>query len=53
MTEPAKQPQEERLYCAFCKEEIEESPIKRLGKLYCSETCAFEGTRPTDCSRAG
>ena len=44
--------QGEKLYCAFCKDEITEQPIKRLGKHYCSEACAFEGTRPTDCSRS-
>lgn len=43
--------QAEKLYCAFCKEEMTDPPVKRFGKYYCSEACAFEGTRPTDCSR--
>jgi hypothetical protein len=36
--------------CDFCGEEIEDDPIRRGSRTYCSEACAFEATRSTDCS---
>ena len=50
MAESTRQMQEAKPICAFCKDEITEEPVKRQGKLYCSEACAFEGERPTGCA---
>lgn len=36
--------------CDYCKEPIEENPIKFGSKMYCSDACAFEATRSADCS---
>lgn len=38
------------LLCANCGEEIEGEPVKRGGRLFCSEACAFETARSVDCS---
>jgi hypothetical protein len=38
--------------CAYCREAIEGRPVVRMGKTYCSEACAFEGTerpKPKQC----
>ena len=35
--------------CAFCGEELGESPIRRGPVVYCSEACAFEASRSVDC----
>lgn len=39
----------ERL-CDFCGEPVGEDPIQRGKRVYCSEACAFEATRSTDCT---
>lgn len=36
--------------CDFCGEEIEGDSVRRGSRTYCSEACAFEATRSTDCS---
>ncbi len=41
---------ERKLRCAYCQEEIEGEPIRRGNRLYCSEACAFEGSRSVDCA---
>jgi len=38
------------LRCDFCGEAIEDDPIRRGSRVYCSEACAFEATRSTDCA---
>jgi hypothetical protein len=38
------------LACDFCGEPIEDEPIRRGSKVYCSEACAFEATRGKDCA---
>lgn len=38
------------LICDNCGEEITENPIRRGQRVYCSEACAFEATRSSDCS---
>jgi hypothetical protein len=40
---------EERLVCDYCHEEFEGKPIRRGARVYCSEACAFEASRSTDC----
>jgi hypothetical protein len=35
--------------CAFCGEELGESPMRRGPVVYCSEACAFEAGRSLDC----
>ncbi len=39
----------EKLKCAYCGEEITGEPVKKGGKLYCSDACAFEGSQPKGC----
>jgi len=39
----------ERL-CDFCGEPVGDEPIQRGDVVYCSEACAFEATRSTDCA---
>jgi len=39
----------EKLKCAYCGEEITDNPTKKLGKVYCSEACAFEGSQAKGC----
>ncbi len=36
--------------CAFCGEPIEGEGIERGSQFFCSEACAFEGSRVTDCA---
>ena len=36
--------------CDFCGEPVGKDPVKRGSKAYCSEACAFEATRSTDCT---
>jgi len=38
------------LRCKNCGDEITETPIRRGQYVYCSEACAFEGSRSSDCS---
>lgn len=38
------------MMCDFCGEVIEDAPIRRGSRVYCSEACAFEATRSTDCA---
>lgn len=38
------------LTCDFCGEPIEDEPIHRGSRVYCSEACAFEATRGKDCA---
>jgi hypothetical protein len=40
----------DELTCDFCKEPIEDEPIRRGSKVYCSEACAFEAARGKDCA---
>jgi hypothetical protein len=35
--------------CAFCGEELGENSVRRGKFSYCSEACAFEASRSTDC----
>jgi len=36
--------------CPNCKEEIEGEGVRRGNAVYCSEACAFEGSRSKDCA---
>ena len=36
--------------CPNCKEEIEGEGVHRGGVVYCSEACAYEGSRAKDCA---
>jgi len=36
--------------CDNCGEEFTTTPIRRGQRVYCSEACAFEATRSSDCS---
>ena len=36
--------------CPNCKEEIEGEGVRRGNVLYCSESCAYEGSRAKDCA---
>ncbi len=38
------------LRCNHCGDEIAGSPIRRGQNVFCSEACAFEGSRSSDCS---
>ena len=40
----------ETMKCDFCGEEIEGEAIERGNKTYCSEACAFEAGRSSDCA---
>jgi hypothetical protein len=35
--------------CAYCGEELGESPVRRGKLVYCSQACAFEAARSVDC----
>jgi len=35
--------------CAYCGEEVKVGAVKRSGKVYCCEACAFEAQRASDC----
>jgi len=37
------------LVCDYCGEPIEGEPIRRGHRVYCSEACAFEASRSSDC----
>jgi hypothetical protein len=36
--------------CDFCGEPVGDEPIRRGDRVYCSEACAFEAGRSTDCT---
>ncbi len=36
--------------CDYCGESVDEAPIRRGQRVYCSEACAFEAKRSQDCS---
>jgi hypothetical protein len=36
--------------CDFCGEPVGSEPVERGQKTYCSEACAFEAARSTDCT---
>jgi hypothetical protein len=38
------------LTCDFCGETVGDEPVRRGSRVYCSEACAFEATRSTDCA---
>lgn len=38
------------LKCMNCGDEITDKPIRRGVNVFCSEACAFEGSRSADCS---
>ena len=38
------------LKCYNCGDEIADSPIRQGQNVFCSEACAFEGSRSSDCS---
>jgi len=38
------------LICPNCKEEIEGEGVRRGNVAYCSEACAYEGSRAKDCA---
>lgn len=40
----------ERQICPNCKEEIEGQGVRRGNLVYCSEACAYEGSRAKDCA---
>ena len=40
----------EQAVCAYCGERIEGEPIRKGSYLYCSEACAYEGSRSKDCA---
>ena len=40
---------EKPLTCDYCEDEIEDEPVRRGGKVYCCEACAFEAARSRDC----
>jgi hypothetical protein len=40
----------EKRICPNCKEEIEGEGVCRGGVVYCSEACAYEGSRAKDCA---
>lgn len=40
----------EKKVCAYCGEEVVGEGIRRGGRLYCSEACAFEDRRSLDCA---
>ncbi len=35
--------------CENCGEELGPNPVRRGGKVYCCEACAFEAQRSVDC----
>ncbi len=37
------------LKCDFCGDRIDGEPVQRGTRVYCTEACAFEDTRSTDC----
>lgn len=39
----------DKLKCAYCGEEIEDKPIRKGGKVYCCEPCAFEASQSEGC----
>lgn len=39
----------EKLKCAYCRDEITDKPIRKGGKVYCCEACAFEGSQAKAC----
>jgi hypothetical protein len=40
----------EKRVCPNCKEEIEDEGVRRGNVVYCSEACAYEGSRAKDCA---
>lgn len=40
---------EEKLVCAFCGDPVGEKVVRRGGKVYCCEACAYEAGRAKDC----
>jgi hypothetical protein len=40
----------DELNCDFCGEAIEDEPLRRGSRVFCSEACAFEVTRSSDCA---
>ena len=36
--------------CDFCGEPVGEDPVERGNRVYCSESCAFEAARSSDCT---
>ena len=40
----------ENRICPNCKEEIEGEGVRRGSLLFCSEACAYEGSRAKDCA---
>lgn len=38
-----------KIKCAFCGEVIEDEPVRRGSRVFCTEACAFEATRSRDC----
>lgn len=40
----------EKRICAYCKEEIEGEGVRRGDLLFCSDACAYEGSRAKDCA---
>lgn len=39
----------EQRTCDFCGDAIEDEPVVRGSRVYCTEACAFEATRSKDC----
>jgi hypothetical protein len=35
--------------CAYCGEDLGETPVQRGSFVYCTEACAFEAARSVDC----
>jgi hypothetical protein len=40
----------EQQVCNYCGDVIEDNPVVRGSRVYCTEACAFEATRSKDCS---
>jgi hypothetical protein len=36
--------------CDYCGEKLGPNPVRRGNRIYCSEACAFEAQRSTDCA---
>lgn len=39
----------EKMKCAYCREEITDDPVRKRGKVFCCEACAFEANQAKAC----
>lgn len=49
MGETATEKTTEKMKCAYCGDEITDDPIRKRGKIYCCEACAFEAVQAKAC----